>query len=247
MRTATVFSILIGVAGGGAAFYAKQMAANPVTSYQTVAIKRGDPLSTIIVQGPPAGGGPDFNRGPPGSLPLAMLAMQKSVQGELKLDKTQKQRLQELDAKLEKGDGRANAATKQAGDGRRTEAARWREHGRWAPAKRCGKRRQTGAAGGGRGERSERVGGNPVQNNLPASDRLRCSSKDRALLAPERVKELELTEKQQERIRRLIHNDAKSASGVLNAEQQAKWREMTGRPFRGKIAFPPPMTPMPRN
>jgi hypothetical protein len=69
----------------------------------------------------------------------------------------------------------------------------------------------------------------------------------RALLAPERIKELELTEKQQERIRRLTRNDARSVSGVLNAEQQAKWREMTGRPFRGKIAFPPPTMPMPRN
>ncbi len=51
MRTAAVILILIGVAGGGAAFYAKQMAGDPVTSYQTVAIKRGDLLSTISATG----------------------------------------------------------------------------------------------------------------------------------------------------------------------------------------------------
>ena len=51
MRTAAVILILIGVAGGGAAFYAKQMAGDPVTSYQTVAIKRGDLCSTIGATG----------------------------------------------------------------------------------------------------------------------------------------------------------------------------------------------------
>ena len=51
MRTAYVILILIGVAAGGAAFYAKHMAADPVTSFQTVAIKRGDLLSTIGATG----------------------------------------------------------------------------------------------------------------------------------------------------------------------------------------------------
>jgi len=69
----------------------------------------------------------------------------------------------------------------------------------------------------------------------------------RAILAPERAEELQLTEEQQEKIRRLTPKNGKSLLAILDAEQQAKWREMTGRPFRGKLAMPGPGMPMPRN
>ena len=51
MRSAVALCVLVGILGGGAAFYAKQMAGDPVTSYQTVAIKRGDLCSTIGATG----------------------------------------------------------------------------------------------------------------------------------------------------------------------------------------------------
>jgi hypothetical protein len=69
----------------------------------------------------------------------------------------------------------------------------------------------------------------------------------RALLAPERAKELELSEEQLAKIRQLTRKNERSVSAILNAEQRAKWQEMTGRPFRGKIAIPSPGMPMPPN
>ena len=48
MKTAFVILAMLGVAGGGAAYYATHKAvADPVTRLRTVAIKRGDLLSTI--------------------------------------------------------------------------------------------------------------------------------------------------------------------------------------------------------
>jgi Spy/CpxP family protein refolding chaperone len=198
---------------------------------------------------PPAGGGPDFNHGPPGSLPLVMLAMQKSVQGELKLDKTQKQRLQELDVKLRKATAGRMPPPGFSNMAGRPELPNDSSAGDRLPPPH-------GSNAGGRPrplDRSMEKEEKELVEILSAKQlaRLRQIALQfegpRALLAPERVKELELTEKQQEKIRRLTRNDARSVSGVLNAEQQAKWREMTGRPFRGKIAFPPPTMPMPRN
>ena len=51
MKTVFVILIVIGVAGGGAAYYAKHMATDPATSFRTAAIKRGDLLSTISATG----------------------------------------------------------------------------------------------------------------------------------------------------------------------------------------------------
>jgi HlyD family secretion protein len=52
MKTAFAIVVLLGVAGGGAAFYAKNKAvADPATSLSTVAVKRDDLLSTISATG----------------------------------------------------------------------------------------------------------------------------------------------------------------------------------------------------
>lgn len=51
MKKAFVILILLGAAGGGAMYYTRYKAANPVTTFRTMAIKRGDLLSTIGATG----------------------------------------------------------------------------------------------------------------------------------------------------------------------------------------------------
>ena len=168
----------------------------------------------------PGSGEPSFSHDSPGPLPLILFATQKSVQAELKLDQTQKQRIQALDAKLRGAmiehmppmPNSSNTATRPEPPGMGME----KELAEILSEKQFARLRQIA-----------------LQFEGPC-----------ALLTPERAKALELTEEQLERLRRLPPKDEKSVKAILNAEQQAKWQEMIGRPFRGKIAFPRmPMSP----
>ena len=51
MKTALVILVLLGVAVGGAAYYATHGSAAPVASFHATAIKRGDLFSTISATG----------------------------------------------------------------------------------------------------------------------------------------------------------------------------------------------------
>jgi HlyD family secretion protein len=51
MKMALALLLVIGLAAGGAAYYTTHMAADPATNFRTVAIKRGDLLSTITATG----------------------------------------------------------------------------------------------------------------------------------------------------------------------------------------------------
>jgi HlyD family secretion protein len=51
MKTVFVILVLIAVLGGGAAYYVKHVASDPTMSFRTVAIKRGELLSTISATG----------------------------------------------------------------------------------------------------------------------------------------------------------------------------------------------------
>jgi hypothetical protein len=71
-----------------------------------------------------------------------------------------------------------------------------------------------------------------------------------AILAPETAEKLRLTMDQASKIKRLAGKEGSKLStilAVLTDAQRAKWQEMTGRPFHGKIVGPPPGMPMPRN
>ena len=48
MRTVLVILVLVGAASGGTVYYAKHGATDAIVGFRTVAIKRGNLLSTII-------------------------------------------------------------------------------------------------------------------------------------------------------------------------------------------------------
>jgi HlyD family secretion protein len=51
MKTVFVILVLLGVVGGGTTYYVKHVASDPTVSFRTVAIKRGELLSTISATG----------------------------------------------------------------------------------------------------------------------------------------------------------------------------------------------------
>jgi hypothetical protein len=201
-------------------------------SYSAVVF--GQPPSGPLDRREPEGGGPSFRHGPPGPPPLILLATQKSVQTDLKLDWSQKQRVQALDAKL-----RASMPDRMPPPDSSDRAARPKPPDSSDPTARPKPPGQ---------EMEKELAEILSEKQLTRLKQIALQVQGpQAILAPERAKDLELTEKQQEKIRRLTRKDGKALLAVLNAEQQATWQEMTGRPFRGKISFPSPGMPMPRN
>ena len=208
---------------------------------------------------PPGGGGPSFNHGPPGPPPLMMLATQKSVQSDLKLDPAQKQRIQALDAKLRKTMFEHGPPPPDSfAGGARPEPPNSSDK---APRSEPPNDSAGGArpeppdhsAGGARPEppgkgMEKELAGILSEKQLARLKQIALQFEGpRALLAPERTSELELTEEQRGKIARMTRKDQKAVMAILNEEQRAKWQEMIGRPFRGKIAFPSPRMPMPGN
>jgi Spy/CpxP family protein refolding chaperone len=191
----------------------------------------------------PEGGGPSFRHGPPGPPPLIMLATQKMVQTELKLDRTQKQRIQALDAEL-----RASMPDRMPPP---CDSSDRPSPDKNSPDKNSPDKNSPDKASRPKppDEKMEKELAEILsEKQLTRLKQIALQLEGpRALLASERVKELNLTEKQQEKIGRLSRKDSKSLHAILDEEQRAKWQEMVGRPFRGKIAFAPPQMPMPRN
>ena len=165
------------------------------------------PFDSPTVRGP-RGGGPPLDHAPPGPLPLALLAMQKSVQTELKLDQTQKQRIHALAAKLRESMPKRGPEPPDRSDVN----TRREPPDTFPPTSRPGL-----------------PGGDEMQKQMEQQLAEILSEKQLArlkqialqlegpvrLLAPERAKELELTEEQMEKIRRLTRKDEKSISHDL--------------------------------
>ena len=51
MKTAIAVLLVLGLAAGGAVYYASQVAADPPASFRTVTVKRGDLVSTVSATG----------------------------------------------------------------------------------------------------------------------------------------------------------------------------------------------------
>lgn len=193
-------------------------------------------------------GGPSVMPGPPGQLPLVMLAAEKSVQADLKLGKTQKQSIQAIVAKLRESMPDHMPPPPNSSD----RAARPEPPGGF-PGGPGGPEPPDSADKDAKPKR----GGDEMDKELATilSEEQFARLKQialqlegpHALLDPERAKELELTEEQVQKITRLTRKDEKSLKTILNDEQQSKWQEIRGKPFLGKIAFPSPKMPKPRN
>lgn len=197
-------------------------------------------------------------------MPLIMLALQKAVQAELKLDSSQKDKLKTLDAELRKSMGgpiggqRPPRQDAQDRDSRPVPPdASDDDDDRPEPPDFKG--RDDKADPPDRSEAGDHRGppGHGMQEPMAEaekklaeilSDKQLARLKQialqlqgvRALLTSEEAKKLELTEEQREKIQRLSRRNAKALRSVLTTEQWKQWQEIVGEPFKGKIAFGPP-------
>jgi hypothetical protein len=146
------------------------------------------------------------------SLPLVLLAAQKSVQADIKLTKTEKQAVDAIDGKMKK-----MASENMQG---RPEAFM----GKMESAVKDSEKELTSILTEAQIARLKQIA---LQIQGPA-----------AMLVPSVADKLELTERQSERLKALSRTDDRKAKAILTAEQRTKWLEMTGRPFHGKLSLP---------
>ena len=223
---------------------------------------------------PPGTGGPGFERGGPPGMPLLMLASQKAIQTELKLDQAQKDKIQTLDSTLRKSMGGPTGGPMggprpprrdEQGDNARPEPPDSADRGdRPEPPDFQGADEKRGPANSSeKGPRQSPLGQDMRKQMTEAEKKLAeiLSEKQlarlkqialqlqgpRALLASEAAKKLELTEEQREKIRRLSRKNGKPLKTILTDQQWKQWQEMIGEPFKGKIALGPPGGSPPRN
>jgi hypothetical protein len=157
----------------------------------------------------------------PGPPPLIGLAAQKSVQADLKLKKTQAERLQAAETKVKKTVMDALRAGPQEIVAKMESALKDSDK-----------------------ELAEVLSEEQMTRLRQIAMQLQGPQ---ALLAPEVSEKLQLTEEQVSKIKKLNRKDEKKLNAILTEEQRTKRQEMIGRPFHGKIAPPPPGMPLPRN
>lgn len=151
--------------------------------------------------------------------PLLMLATQKSVQADLKLNKTQAKQLLVLESKMKKAMlGAAKSGAKLQGPPPEAE----RQDAEKELVNILTE------------EQTSRI--KQIAMQLQGAP---------ALLMPEVAGPLQLTDDQKSQIQRLTRGDLKRISAILNEDQNKKWKEMTGRPFHGKLIMPPGGMPAP--
>lgn len=168
-----------------------------------------------LPQGLPAGAQEAAGKALSGQLPLIVLAVDKKVQAELKIEKSQKQRIDAIQAHL-KGVAVAHMA---AGA---NEAAMLAEFE--AQAKSTNKELEGILSA----EQMVRLKQIALQMQGP-----------QAVLAPEYAEELDLTAEQISQIKAMTRRDDKALAAILDKDQRAKWHEKIGKPFKGKVPMPP--------
>lgn len=158
-----------------------------------------------------------------GQPPLIAIAAQKPVQTELKIEASQKQRIDAIVTRL-KGVAMANLA---AGADKAKLLAEFAA--------------ETTATN------------KELESILSADQMVRLKQValqlqgPQAILAPEFAEELELTSEQIEKIKRMPRRDDKALAAILDKDQRKVWHEKIGKPFKGKMPTLPAGIPIPQN
>ena len=156
-----------------------------------------------------------------GRPPLLLLAAQKSVQADLKLKKPQIQQIQKVDAKMRK------VAME---------------------AMRAGPQAMAATMGSTLKDSEKELTDILVEEQMIRLKQIATQLQGpQAILDSEVSEKLQLTKEQSSKIQSLTRKNEKKLNTLLTEEQRAKWQEMVGRPFHGKITLPSSGMPSPRN
>jgi hypothetical protein len=175
-----------------------------------------------LPQGLPPGAEELAGKAISGQMPLILIVVQKPVQAELKIERSQKQRIDAIQANLK---GAAMAHMAAGAD----QAAMLTEF-----------QTQTKATN------------KELEGILSAEQMVRLKQialqmqGPQAVLAPEFAAELDLTAEQIEKIKGMTRRDDKALDAILEKDQRAKWHEKIGKPFKGKVPTPPAGKPKPQ-